>query len=365
MTSPYGYENLQTGDKVYLGSTNALAHWYGIITDGEVPGSVTATMEWGGDQAVLSLAALVGPQGIPGESAPIVKMQYGSMIDDPADLPQNLTDDPIDIGKAWWIGNQVYMWSGDTSKGIGGYIVKQMGTQGAPGPIPNITPSVMLLDPDGVEASSISTSGTAANPGWLLKLKVPRGEPGPAGPIRDAADYDDTTAPDLDDIIAWNGTKYAPRSLTSLIPRLYSIPESAFTSTSGLSTRMTVGSFSIPPQPFDWVPYIFGHIKANGLELDSDPFIIGSEIRMGDAMGGRLVARGFGNSSQWATIMPHFSQPTDASAAVSPDNGFAVVPANHTGNEGTINCNLYNDGLVGLYGFNKTNAQLSCLVIPV
>lgn len=364
MTAP-GTLSLQTGDKVYLGSTNALAHWYGIITDGELPGSVTATMEWGGEQAVLSLAALVGPQGVPGESAPIVKMQYGSLIDDPADLPTNLTDDPIDIGKTWWIGNQVYMWSGDISLGVDGYIIKQMGTAGPPGPVPIITPSVTLLDPDGSENSSIVTSGTDTHPGWLLKLKVPRGEPGPAGPIRDAADYLDTVAPELNDVIAWNGTKYAPKHIDQLVPRLYSIPESAFTNTSGVSTRITIGSFNIPPQPYDWVPYIFGHIKAVGVELDTDPFTIGCEVRMGDAMSGTLVSRGFGNIASWAHIMPHFSQPGDASAAVSPDNGYAVVPANHTGNEGTVNCNLYNDGLAGLYAFNKSNAQLSCLCIPV
>jgi hypothetical protein len=365
MSVDTGQEVLQVGDKVYLGSTNALAHWYGIITDGEVPSSVTATMEWGGENAVLSLAALVGPQGVPGQSAPIVKMQYGSAIDDPADLPQNLTDDPIDIGKAWWIANEVYLWSGDPDIGVNGYVVKQMGTAGPPGPVPNITPAIELIDPDDADNSEIVRSGTSLNPGWLFRIKAPAGPAGPAGPIRDAEDYDDTTAPDNGDVIAWNGVKYAPTSLDLFTPRFYSIPESAFSNTSGLSTRITIGSFQIPPQPFDWVPYIFGHVKAFGVELDEDPFTIGCEVRMGDAMAGTLVARGFGNIASWAHIMPHFSQPSSGATAVTPDNGYAVVPANHAGDEGTVNCNLFNDGLAGLYMFNKSNAQLSCMCIPV
>src|SRR4051812_23944815 len=102
----------QIGDQVYLGSTPALAHWFSCITDGEVPGAVTATMEWGGNDAVISLAALVGPKGDPGENAAIVKMQYGLSISSPADLPGNLMNQDFDIGKAYWIGNNVFVWTG-------------------------------------------------------------------------------------------------------------------------------------------------------------------------------------------------------------------------------------------------------------
>ena len=108
-------------------------------------------------------------------------------IDDPGDLPDNLTDDPDDVGKAWWIGNQVYVWDGDE------YQVKAMGTQGPPGPVPNMHPTVQLLDPDDVDLESvIEVTGTAANPGWLLKLKAPKGPQGDNATIRDATDYSET-----------------------------------------------------------------------------------------------------------------------------------------------------------------------------
>ena len=65
-----------------------------------------------GNDGAITLDALVGPKGNPGQNAPIVDMQWDE-IDDPGDLPDNLTDDDTDIGKAWWIGNQVYVWDGN------------------------------------------------------------------------------------------------------------------------------------------------------------------------------------------------------------------------------------------------------------
>lgn len=349
----------QIGDQVYLGSTNALAHWYGCITDGEVPGSVTATMEWGGDQAVISLAALVGPRGPAGENAKIVKVQYGTGITSPADLPANLLNTDDDVGKAYWVGNIVYLWNGAS------FEPHQMGTQGPVGPVPDITFSVDLLDPNGVTDSYVSKSGTDENPSVGLHLKVPLGPTGPSGPIRSAVDYNNTVAPQVDDVITWNGTKYAPRAPISLIPRFYSVPEAAFTNATGFSTTIPIGSFSVPPQPFDWVPWVFGHIKAIGADLSTDPFTIGTQVLLGDATTGTLVARGFGNIATWANIQPHFSTPSNAAQAVTPDNGYAVVPANHTGTEGNLHISLANDGLAGVYTFNKANAQLSVMCIPV
>ena len=78
---------------------------------------------------------------------------------------------------------------------------------------------------------------------------------------------------------------------------------------------------------------------------------------------GGLIGRGFGNSSNWTTIFPHYSESGDPSSAVSPDNGVAQVNAGQTA---TICVNLYNDGFLGgLYHFNKSNgAQLAVLTVP-
>jgi hypothetical protein len=348
----------QVGEQVYLGSTNALAHWYGIITDGEVPGSVTATMEWGGDQAVISLAALVGPRGPAGANAPIVKMQYGTGITDPADLPGNLLNIEADLGKSFWIGNNVYVWSGL------GFEKHQMGTAGPPGPIPALTFGVQLVDPE-TEETKVIQSGTDLAPSIMLNLAVPEGPPGPAGPIRAAADYDNSVAPAFGDAIVWNGHKYAPSAPISMTPRMYSVPESAFTNATGLSNKIPIGAFSVPPQPFDWVPWVFGHVRALGADLSTDPFQIGCEALLGDPTSGLLISRGFGTIANWAIMQPHFSSPSNAAQAVTPENGYAVVPANHTGTQGNVYVNLANDGIAGIYTFNKSNAQLTVMCMPV
>ena len=143
------------------------------------------------------------------------------------------------------------------------------------------------------------------------------------------------------------------------------MPEANFTNFSGITTRQQIASFIIPPQEFDWVPYVTGHIRAVGVEADTDPLILGCEVRLGDPTSGVLVGRGFGNSSTWTTIVPHFSQPGSPNDAITPDNNVAVVPAASTGAASTLYLLLRNDGLTGVYSFNRKDAQLSVLVIPV
>jgi len=347
------------GADVYLGSILTNVHLWGIISDIDTPSMMGGSFEILGNDGAVTLDALVGPQGIPGENAPIVKMQWNS-IEDPEDLPQNLTDDDVDVGKAWWIGNQVYIWDGEQ------YRIRAMGTQGPPGPVPNISPTVELLDPDDDNLeSTIEVSGTAANPGWHFKLKAPRGPKGDNATIRDATDYDDSEPPEIGEAIVWNGSNFQAQPIGNILPKFFSMPEANFSNFTGLATRQTIGSIVIPPMEWDWVPMVQGHLRALGIEADSDPFILGCEVRLGHPTTGTLVARGFGNSSTWTTIIPHFSMPTSPNDAITPDNGMAVVPANSVGAETTLYVNLFNDGITGAYVFNKKNAQLSVLCIPV
>jgi hypothetical protein len=347
------------GEDVYLGSILTNVHLWGIISDLDTPAMMSGSFEILGNDGAITLDALVGQRGIPGQNAPIVDMQWED-IDDPADLPDNLTDDPGDVGKAWWIGNQVYVWDGTS------YQAKAMGTPGPPGPVPNITPSVELLDPDDIDLeTSIEVTGTATNPGWHMKLKVPKGPTGAAGPIRDAADYDDSVPPVSGDAICWNGVKYAPAP--NALPGImcYSVPEANFTNFTGITTRQQIASFAIPPQNYDFQTIVWGHIRAVGVEADSDPLILGCEVRLGNATSGTLIARGFGNSSTWTTIVPHFSAPGSPSDAITPENGLAVVHAGVTGTAATIYANLFNDGISGVYAFDRRNAALFIQCIPV
>ena len=54
----------------------------------------------------------------------------------------------------------------------------------------------------------------------------------------------------------------------------------------------------------------------------------------------------------------------DSGLAITPENATAVVPAYHTGNEGTVYASVFNDGTLGAYNFSNKNAQLLIQVIP-
>ena len=159
---------------------------------------------------------------------------------------------------------------------------------------------------------------------------------------------------------------WVPVSISQLIPSPYSMPENAFTSASGISQRLAIGSFAIPPQPFPWTPIVWGHIGAFGIELSANPLTIGCEVLLGDPTAGQQIARGFGNTLGEVNIMPHYSTPNTPSAALNPTNGMAVVPPNHTNPaEATIYVNLFNDGAIGLYSFSPTDSQVFVQVTPV
>lgn len=353
------------GDPVYLGSFLSNTHWYGIVGDGETPAMQVATMEAVGQDAVIALDALKGDKGDQGDPADIVKMQWDSEIDDVSDLPtdsaangfeRELTAD--DVGFAWWIDSLVYVWTGDH------YIAKQMGSQGQTGMTPDISFTMELIDPE--DESSVEESGTVNNPVLHFKIAAPRGPEGPASAISLASDYDDSQLPENGQVLTWEadeegGGLWAPSDFAARHPRMYSVPESAFTNFTGLAQRQTVLSYTLEAQDYDYVPYVAGHIKAFGVELDTDPLTIGVEVRLGDPISGQLIGRGFGNIASWSHITPHFSTSGDPTTAVAPDNGVAQVNA---GQQATINVNLYNDGLLGAYIFNKTGAQLTILTVP-
>lgn len=357
------------GEQVYLGTFLVNTHVYGVVTPPDTPDQFSATFEIMGDQGTLMTNALVGPRGPAGQNAFALRLQSAN-IDDPANLPATLTNTDADIGKYWMIddvdadgniiGSSAYIWYGSSWRRM------MMGTPGPPGPVPIITPDVLLLDPLGGENSSVSVSGTTLEPSWLMKLKVPQGPAGPSAALATCPDVDFPTQPTVGQILVFNGANWTNTDPTNVLVRPYSVPESAFTAFSGLAQRATIGTFALPPQPFEWVPIVWGQLGAAGLELSTSPLTIGAEVRVGDPVTGALVGRGFGNSFGEVNIMPHFSTPSTPTVALTPDNNLARVPANHSNPaQGTVYINLYNDGIAGVYQFSPTDAQLVVFCIPL
>lgn len=363
------------GDHVYLGSvTGVTIHAYGTISDLDTPDQVQYSIEGFGSNALLDTSAIIGPPGPAGSSAPLGTRMF-PIFDSVDDLPTNLTDDDIDIGKYWivrqWddndppnqIGSWWYEWDGSA------YNQFKMGEPGQAGPVPLVTWNFQVVDDDDINLSGADThtveTGDDYHPTvttWINKELIR----GPQGPNAAWDKYLEPSPPEVGDTLIWNGTKWTPTATGLLVPKFFTFPEGGFTSSSlHIGTRVPIGSCLIPPLEFDAVPYVVGHFRVTGVEFDATPGIIGVEVRLGSASAGTVVARGFGNNSGYANVIPHASTHQTKSDAITPDNGRAVIPANSTGAAATLYVNAYNDGATGLYSFDATGAQLSVQMIPV
>jgi hypothetical protein len=355
------------GDLVPLGQALMNFTWWGYVTDIDTPTGVWATMEAVGDEAFVTMDVLQGPRGFPGKNAPLVDILWDPEIQSVNDLSKYGDWTSEDKNKGFWIGDLVYIWDG-----AGNWVPKRPGPAGPAGKTPIISVDSRSLSwadqVEGIEPQ-VDISGTPENP--TITFDVPQGEPGPpgpSGPIRRAADYmEPEGGPENLSYMLYNKSaeKWEAVSPIQLVPRFFSVPEGAFTNFSGSATRQQIGAFQIPAMPFDYVVRASGHIRATGLEVDEDPLIIGAEVRLGDPTAGQLVARGFGNISTWVDLKPHYSSEAASMDAVTPDGNTARVPKNTTGTASTIYINLYNDGLFGLYNFNKRGAQLDLTLYPV
>lgn len=367
---------MTVGDATYLSNYLVNTKVYGVVVPPGDPAEFWATYEIAGDNGTLFMAAVLGPDGTPGQDAFALRLQTDT-ISEPDELPSTMTNTEADIGKYWVlddvndegdiIGSSMYVWYGTSWRRL------MLGSPGPPGAMPQISPSVELITSGSSEVVTDPLTQGTQYPAWNFRLNVPPGPTGPAASLRNCPDVDFTTnAPQPGDVLGYTGQTnedgdplWVPVSISQLVPGPYSMPESAFTSFTGVSQRAPIGSFTIPPQAFDWVPIVWGHCGATGVEATLTPLTIGCEVRMGHPQTGALVARGFGNSFADVAIMPHFSSPADPGRAISPTNTTAKVSANHQNPaDSTLYINLYNDGAIGLYSFSPADAQLFVLVMP-
>lgn len=357
------------GYLVPLGQALMNFTWWGYVTDIDTPTGVWATMEAVGDEAFVTMDVLQGPRGFPGQNAPLVEILWDPDIEEVADLVKYDNWNATQKNKGFWIGDLVYIWDG-----AGSWIPKRPGPAGPIGRTPLLGfmphPDILTWEDQlaGIEPI-YDVAGTPENP--IIITQLPQGKPGPvgpAGPIRGSVDYWEPSGGPVNKAVLQFSTanqRYEAVSPYLYAPRYFTVPEGAFTNFSGFATRQQICAFQIPPMPFDYVIKAGGHVRAVGLEVDKDPLTIGTEVRLGDATAGQLIARGFGNITGWNTFLPHYSSPSATMDAVTPDGTIGRVPKNTTGTASTVYVNLYNDGLFGIYNFNKTGAQLDLELIPV
>lgn len=366
---------LPIGSKQFLGVFDTTVSAFGVISDLDTPDQVEFTMEGFGSNAVLYTAAIQGDKGDPGNNAPLGNRQF-PVLNSTDDLPQNLTDDPVDIGKYWIIrvfdsdanevGSNWAMWNGTD------YEIYKEGTPGQVGPVPKVTPVFILVTADEAALWStadqangyrITKTGSDASPTWTIEInrEIIRG---PAGTGSDWTLYT-AGGEAVGDIPQWNGSDYVPVTVEHVVPQMFTYPEGHFSSIAlAIGTRVTIGTCLIPPIDHDVVPWVTGHFRLTGIEADTTPFIIGVEVRLGSATG-TVVARGYGNITGYVNLIPHASTASTPNDAITPTNGRAVIPANSTGAAATLFVNAYNDGAAGLYSFDAAGAQLALQAIPV
>jgi hypothetical protein len=371
MTTPV--VQLSVGDTVPLGTILANVRLMGIVTDPTTPNMVAGTLEMFGDQGVLTVPVLQGPPGVQG--APQFALMFqNDNLSAPADLPNDLTNTDADIGKYWIFatvdsngnitGTTAYIWYGTEYRQL------PMGSQGPPGPYPVITPVVDLIDSD--LTSYVTVSGPTSNPQWQLNLAVPAGPPGPSASLSACPDVNLSTPPSLGQVLGFNGQYtltgapiFQPMDIGDIMPRPYTIPESAFTSYSGISSStQTICTWQAPAQQWPWQPWVSGQVQGleGSLDISFNPSLIGVEVRLNDPNTGPLLASGVGNSDGSVTFIPHTSTPGSPSTAMSPTNGYAQVAA---GTAPTIYVNLVNEGLATIFNYTSAGSQMGMVAYPV
>jgi hypothetical protein len=372
MTSPIG-------SLVYLQSVQSNMHIYAVVTDGSTPNLNRITVNVNADEATAVVPGLTGPPGPAGAPQFVLNFQP-DVFDNPSMLPTTLGE--ADFGKYWLVEQlddngavvsaAAYIWWGSF------YRVLPFGTQGPIGPVPVVTPEVILIDPD--MTSYVENTGTVANPQWTFFLAVPQGPPGPSATLAGCPDVDESTPPIIGQVLGFNGRYheglpvFQPMTVGSMNPMPYTVPESSFMPYSGVaSSSHTVCTFPVPANPWPWKPLVWGHIHlSGGTGIAFGNNLVGVEVRLGDPQSGQLIAAGYGNAlGAVVTISPQTSAPatssdtTGSSTAMTPGNSVALVQANHTGNAGTIYVNLVTKGMASKIQFGADDNQLFVLACPI
>lgn len=383
--------NVPLGSIVYLANYMVRAKINAETTMPDTPNMYSADLDVVNDHGGMDLTGLEGQPGKNGQINFKLRQQP-EVILRKEDLPK-LTNTAEDIGKYWIIATRdddgtvieqwAYVWYGTMP-----YHKVYMGAEGPPGRIPQVRPTVKLIGSR--QKSFIDTTGGTVSPSWRFNIAAPTGA---AGPVRklddfpdfDTSDFDSSSEEALNSVVMFTGKYdrldrpiFAPTSILGLNPVAYSMQEAMFVEEyHGASQRVTVGQFTLPPQPFDWTPIVWGHITMRGAVLALAPIQIGCEVLLNDPKDGVRLARGFGTVQKLldllgalvgyqpgeVNIMPHYSTPDNPNRSITPVNRHAIIPAGRA--DTTVYVNLFNDGIPADYDFYGKNAQLLVMAVPI
>lgn len=318
-------------EPILIGSHSVLLKFFGMPRNADDPRRIEGTLTLVGPEGVLTLDALIGPQGDPGQPSPIIRPQWGSSVSDPEDLPDPATMDSNDDGRAWYIAGQWHVYS-DV---INDYHVVQGSIPGPQGITPDVSISAEGIEPpDPVVYGPIEVveSGPSTSPNFHFKIPMVPGPEGPASAIRLASDYDNSHSPEDGAALIYDDSteKWKPGQPTLFAPKKYTIPHTSFTAYSGSSGRSLLASLTIEPQDYDWYPDVTGHVGIQRAPLSSAQMEIEVRIGIAGASTGETEplcglapydpSVALFDSVTMCHILPHFSNASFPGRAVAPDS---------------------------------------------
>ena len=362
-------------EPILIGGRSVYLKFYAMPRNQGDPRRIEGTMTLVGPDGVLTLDALVGPQGEPGQPSPIIRPEWGSPVTEVGDLPSLATLDASDDGRAWYIDGEWHVYSDEA----GEYVVIQGSIPGPPGTTPDISVSaeVLEVDPGTFTYGEIEVveSGPSTSPNFHIKIPALPGPEGPAAAIESASDYDDTVPSAAGDfLIKLSNDKWGAGSPAFFTPRKYTIPHNAFIDHTGSEARFLVASLNIAAQDYDWVPDVVGHLRLqrSGLLSTAQCEVevrIGPTSTAGTGDTSPLCALGPYDPSvalldavTIAHVLPHFSSTADPNRSLNPDSSAGVCTS---GTAYTLFVFVHKVGGSGSWQFTKTDAQLRVDVCPV
>lgn len=368
MTSAQQLFNLEP---IYIGGQAVFVKFFAMQRNPGDPSRIEGTFTLMAGEGTLTLDALVGPKGDPGEAAPIMRPQYDSPVDDVGDLPDPHTLDDSDNGRGWYIDGAWHVWQN------GAYHIIQGSIPGPPGITPDISVTAEQVDADFPPVFGpidVEETGTTTAPNFNIKIPAVRGEPGPAAAIEDALDYDDGGTPSQigDWLIKRTATKWGPGTPAIALPQIWTIPEAGFIAHSGSEGRFLIASQNLPALEEDWYPDVLGHVKMSRALLSTAQLEIEVRIGLTGASTGETEPLcGFApddpallsiDQTYIQVILPHYSDNSQQLRSVSPDTSVGRVLAGQTM---TVYVFVHKAGGSGGYVFATPGAQLRIMAVPV
>ena len=362
-------------EPILIGGKSVYLKFFAMPRNAGDPRRIEGTLTLVGSEGVLTLDALVGPQGIPGEPSPIIRPEWGSPVADPGDLPSLNTLDESDDGRAWYIDGEWHVYSHQA----GEYVIIQGSIPGPPGTTPDISITAESVEVDTGTFSygpiEVEETGTSAAPNFHLKIPALPGPEGPAAAIELASDYDDTVPSEPGDfLVKLDNDKWGPGTPTFFVPRKYTIPHNSFIATTSSSARFLIASLALPPQEFDWYPDVNGHVRLRRSGLFSSAQCrvevrIGPSATAGTGEASPLCGLGpydpsvaLLDSLTICHILPHFSDPENPDRSLSPESSVGRCEA---GTGYTVFVFVNKIGGSGSWQFEQTDAQLRVDICPV